>query len=219
MSGCAVFLIRSNDLGWNDLRMILQSMPNVTIVGEAITAQQAMEDVHLVKSDLLFCSAFIEGTSALSLLTRIRFDRHYAGRVVIFNRNSSLDDLLSYIDLQLDGYLLWGSLSSESLHGCIEALLTSDVMINSKAVAQAYIEIQHNPLHLLRELPVLTDREIAVLRRLAMGSTRERIAEAEHLSVRTVKRIIASLEEKLDAPDQFVLGVKAAQFGLVIRTS
>lgn len=54
-----------------------------------------------------------------------------------------------------------------------------------------------------------------MLCRLADGLTREQIAAGEGLSLRTVKRIVARLEEKLDAANPFVLGMKAAQLGMI----
>jgi DNA-binding NarL/FixJ family response regulator len=58
-------------------------------------------------------------------------------------------------------------------------------------------------------------REQEVLSLLAEGLTREQIAMATSLSLRTVMRTISGLEEKLEAPCSFVLGVKAAKLGLV----
>jgi DNA-binding NarL/FixJ family response regulator len=60
-----------------------------------------------------------------------------------------------------------------------------------------------------------TAREREVLRLLGAGLTREQIARSTNQSLRTVVRIITRLEEKLDAPCPFVLGVKAARLGLV----
>ena len=64
----------------------------------------------------------------------------------------------------------------------------------------------------------LSDREQAVLNALAEGMTQKEIAASTHLSVRTVKRIVAQLEEKLDAPSPFVLGARARALGLVSTT-
>jgi DNA-binding NarL/FixJ family response regulator len=50
---------------------------------------------------------------------------------------------------------------------------------------------------------------------LAQGFTREDIARQLQVSVVTIKREIAELQSKLQAPNSFVLGVQAARRGLV----
>jgi len=61
----------------------------------------------------------------------------------------------------------------------------------------------------------MNTRERCVLKRLAEGLTRAQIAHIERLSLRTVERTTADLMTKLAAPSPFVLGMKAAQTGLV----
>ena len=61
----------------------------------------------------------------------------------------------------------------------------------------------------------LSDRELMVLRGLAMGMTQAQIADSARLSIRTVKRVLAGLADKLDAPSPFGLGARARTLGLV----
>lgn len=91
----------------------------------------------------------------------------------------------------------------------------------SKAAAAAFIEGQR-PLRqpaTLGEQPKLmtrlTSRERIVLQRLAEGLTHKEIAQVEQVSLRTIERTIASLESKLGASNQFLLGKKAEHFGLL----
>ena len=68
---------------------------------------------------------------------------------------------------------------------------------------------------LVRKADAPTSREHEVLRLLAQGLTREQIARETALSLRTVMRIITRLEEKLDAPCPFLLGMNATRLGLI----
>ena len=54
-----------------------------------------------------------------------------------------------------------------------------------------------------------------MLQGLASGLTQQEIADAEYLSVPSVKRTVATLRKKLEAPTDFVLGVKAVLQGFV----
>lgn len=59
------------------------------------------------------------------------------------------------------------------------------------------------------------DQDRRLLSMLSSGMTDARIAHAIGVSERTVARRVASLQERLQAPSRFVLGVRAAQAGLI----
>lgn len=61
----------------------------------------------------------------------------------------------------------------------------------------------------------LTDQEQAVLRQLAGGATDDTVARALGIGVRTERRIVAELMDRLNATSRFEAGVKAARMGLI----
>jgi DNA-binding NarL/FixJ family response regulator len=61
----------------------------------------------------------------------------------------------------------------------------------------------------------LSDRERRVLRALERGLSHGQIASEEHMSQATVERVSATLRQKFDAPNLFVLAVRATQAGLL----
>jgi DNA-binding CsgD family transcriptional regulator len=88
-------------------------------------------------------------------------------------------------------------------------VLGNDLVIGSRAVLEevlAPVECRNHPQRI--EI-VLRSRERAVLQRLASGLTQQEIADAEYMSVPSVKRTVATLRKKLEAPTEFVLGMKA----------
>jgi len=60
-----VFLIPSDDLGWNDLRAILQVMPEIEVVGETPTAREAIEATVSLRPDVVISTMIMEGISTL----------------------------------------------------------------------------------------------------------------------------------------------------------
>lgn len=58
-------------------------------------------------------------------------------------------------------------------------------------------------------------RERRILRQLASGRTHEHIAALDGIGLRTVKRTIPGLEQKLDATSLFSLGARAAELSLL----
>ncbi|MDD9205703.1 hypothetical protein PU560_04365, partial [Georgenia sp. 10Sc9-8] len=57
--------------------------------------------------------------------------------------------------------------------------------------------------------------EIELLRVLARGAKDESAARTLGVSVRTVRRMIAALSERLDAPGRFAMGAEAARRGWI----
>ena len=66
----------------------------------------------------------------------------------------------------------------------------------------------------LRRLESLTARERQVLDLIVEGASNKVIAARLEISPRTVDRLVATLYEKLNAPTEFMLGMKAVQFKL-----
>ena len=124
-------------------------------------------------------------------------------------------ELSALNELGVVGYLLWGDLAPETLPHCLATMLIGKAVLRTRSVAAAFAGAWSCSPRPCGDRVRLTEREQAVLRRLAEGLTHEEIAQLEPLSLRTVDRIVATLEAKLDAPSQFVLGLKAAQFGLL----
>jgi DNA-binding NarL/FixJ family response regulator len=102
-----------------------------------------------------------------------------------------------------------------SIIQAVQNVLHGELLIHVEAATQrAALFRQLGPAQ-DRPRRQLTARERAVLQRLADGLSREQIAEAEHLGMRSVTRTLSGLQQKLDAPSLFVLGKKATQLGYV----
>jgi DNA-binding NarL/FixJ family response regulator len=211
----SLLLISSHDLGWGDLRVVLRTIEHVCICGEAASAREATRLVAACKPDVIISAATVDDAPALPLLVDIRYDLCPKSKLIVIGTSFEPDDLLAYAELGVAGLLQWGELSVESLRHCLAAAIGADVVVGSRHAVTALLSAGAAPAP-WRGGPVrLTERERAVLRRLAGTPLGEEIARAEHLSLRTVKRTVAGLDAKLDAPSAFVLGMRAAQLGLV----
>jgi DNA-binding NarL/FixJ family response regulator len=212
-----ILLLPSTDIGWTDLRLALASRADVCVVGEARDTRQlsclAAEEAQ--EPDVVISAAMVEGRSVLPVLSTIRRDFWPSSRYVILAARLNSDELLAFSELGLAAYLLWSDLSSETLRSCLAVLLSDDIVLGSRAAVWRLMEALRNFPPPCRQMVQLSDREHVVLGLLAQGATQEQIACSARLSPRTVNRIVESIERKIDAPSQFVLGKKAAQLGLV----
>ncbi len=207
-------LINSGKCGWTDLRLALEAMPEVCVVGEATSVDQARQLASSYTPDIIICSARVDGASVLPLLRDLRESVCTTSRIIALAAHLDRAELTAFSALGAAGYLLWGELSIEGLRRCLAAVVGGDVVVISRGAATGLAVAQTTPTD-PRQAVALNEREQAVLQRLAQGLTYRQVARVEPLSQRTVERIVATLEAKLDAPCQFILGMKAAESGLL----
>ena len=210
-----VCLISAKDLGWSILRAALKAMPDVHLVAETTRADDARQTIPELNPDAIIAAATVERVSCIPLLAELRTRCPRATLVVIATR-FSLEELDALAEIGISAYLLWSELDSATFEHCVAAAVSGTVVMASRTAAREYLTAlcRHRVRH-AAAVPTLSAREQAVLRRLAEGRTREQIAAAEALSLRTVERTIATLQAKLKAPSTFLLGARAAHLGLV----
>lgn len=137
-----VLLIRSQELGWTELRLVLQSMNDVRVVGEATNAARGIELAILLNPDVIIAAAELEGTSLLPLLIDLHRSACATSRIILLASQLHPHELVAIDDVDFVGYLLWSDLSSETLRLCLAAVIVGDFVVASRAVAKAFIEAQ-----------------------------------------------------------------------------
>jgi DNA-binding NarL/FixJ family response regulator len=204
-----VFLIGGRGVAWAILRAALASLPGVTVIGQAHPLAEALAAVPAGAPDAVISSPVLADGSTLPVLAALHACCPTTTLVVYATtldaptlRACARDGVTGYLDWQLDYATFRQSLA---------ALLTGPVVVGSLALTELLLAAPPA----VAAPPALSARERLVLTRLAAGLTRAQIARADWLSLRTVERTTAELMAKLDAPSPFVLGMKAAQFGLV----
>ena len=215
---CTIFLIRSEDLIWLGTRLILDSFPDVTIVGEALRVTDVPTKLAAITPppDLIVTAPQVSELPIQELLPYLRRACPTAC-ILVLTEEVGPDDLAALAATGIDryaGYLLWRDLSAATLRQCLGVASGGDVLVVSRAVAETFLTTQ-------RDQPPdpppidLTAQEQAVLACLAAGRTSPESAATLGISPRTLKRVVARLHEKLGGSTLFTLGVRAATLGLL----
>ena len=208
-----LLLSNPHEFGWADLRLALRAMETICVVGEATDAHRALDLATARTPDVIIAATKLAGKSTLPLLMGLPGKLAAMPKILFFASYLDPAELAALDWRHVAGYLLWDDLSPELLPYCLTLAVRGATVLQTRKVA-AYIRLECRTLDPERRVQ-LTEREQAVLRRLAEGLTHEQIARVEPLSLRTVARTVAVLEAKLDAPSQFVLGFKTAQLRLL----
>jgi two-component system response regulator NreC len=189
------------------LRMLLDSEPDFEVVAEAITGESARRYVHGHHPDVLVLDINMPDGSSLEMVPRIRTESPGTQIVVLTMQDEAVYARQAMRSGVL-GYVLKEAADSE----LVEA-------VRRAAEGKSYL----NPrlgARVASELPVglpdgLSEREVDVLRMIALGHTNAEIARTLFLSVRTVETHRAHIQQKLGLSARSELVRYALDHGLV----
>jgi len=205
------------------VRVILDSFPDVAVVGEAQGVEEAARALAAMSDppDLVITAPHAPGLPVHELLPHVR-SACPTSCILVLAEDFAPDDLAAVAASGIEryaGYLLWRDLSAATLRQCIGAVAGGDVLTVSRAVAETFIQgssrapAARDPSG--RPPVALSEQERAVLGCLAAGQTGCQVAESLGISVRTVKRVVSRLHDALGTPTHFALGARATVLGLL----
>ena len=204
-----VMLVDDHAVVRTGFRLLLQSVPEMSVVGEAESGEAALTRYAELTPDALVMDLAMPGMGGLEALKRIR-SRHPQARVLAL---SAHDDPVHARRALQEGAL--GFLSKRSAP---EALIEA---VTTVASGRRYLDAGLAQKLALADIqggsPVerLSEREFEVFIRLAQGATVQKIAEDLKLSSSTVGTHLYNIKQKLDVVNQSELTLIAIRHGLI----
>ncbi|MEU7070258.1 response regulator transcription factor [Streptomyces narbonensis] len=190
------------------LRAVLDTEPDFTVVGEAATAERAVElaaagGVDVVLMDLQF-GAGMHGSEATAAITAAP-----AGpKVLVLTTYDTDADILAAVEAGASGYLLKDA-PPEELAAAVRTAAAGQSAL-APAVAHRLMDRMRTPAE------ALTKRELEVLQLVGEGLSNQQISKALFLSQATVKSHLVHVFAKLGV-DSRTAAVAAATARRLIR--
>ncbi len=205
-----VMLVDDHAVVRTGFRLLLQSVPDISVIGEAESGEVAFARYAELTPDVVVMDLAMPGMGGLEALKRIR-SRHPQARVLAL---SAHDDPVHARRALQEGAL--GFLSKRSApEALIEAVTTvaSGRRFLDAGLAQklALADIQGGS-----PIERLSEREFEVFIRLAQGATVQKIADDLKLSASTVGTHLYNIKQKLDVVNQSELTLIAIRHGLIV---
>ena len=193
-----VMLVDDHALVRSAIRQALEA-PDVVVVGEASSAEEALDMAPRLRPDVLLLDIDLPGLSGIEAVRELA-PRLPDTRIVMLTVSTDRRDLLDAVRHGATGYLT-KDLTGDALLRAIRGIRRGDLAM-SRGHAAAVVE------HLARTSRsqpsasdaidgMLSSRELDVLRLLAEGMTDREIASGLAISPRTVESHVSSVLRKL----------------------
>ena len=201
------------------LRGIIESAPDLQVVGEAATGREAVELARTTRADVVVMDIRMPEVDGLQATRLITADDDLAGVRVLILTTFELDEyVLRALQAGASGFLGKGATPDELING-VRTIASGDALLSPKAtqalIARFLASGDPGPQLDATILDVLTEREREVVALVAHGLSNQDIAARLYLSPSTAKTHVNRAMTKLGARDRAQLVVIAYQTGLV----
>lgn len=177
------------------LRRILAAEPDLEVVGEAGTISEAVALAAAERPDVFVMDLNLPDGSGITATATVR-KVSPATRVLVLTVHDDVAYLRRAFEAGADGYVLKEAADVELVHA-----------VRQVASGHQYVHPTLGAALLAPDAPTarlggpggdLSEREVEVLRYIALGSTNSEIAERLYVSVRTVETHRAHVQQKLN---------------------
>ncbi|MBV9125503.1 MAG: response regulator transcription factor [Planctomycetes bacterium] len=182
------------------LRVLLNSQPDLEVVGEAGNLQETLIQARALHPDVVTLDLSMPGTNSMELLEHLRKEFPQVP-VLVLTMHDDPAYLRAALGAGASGYLVKTAAETELL-SAIRAVHAGRTFIDLKLNETLLKTVFGDPgtraegPGLPQEMP-LSPRESEVLKFLALGYTHQQIADYLYLSTKTVETYRARIAEKL----------------------
>jgi two-component system response regulator DevR len=201
-----IFLLDDHEVVRRGVRELLESEEDMTVVGEASTAEEALARIPATRPDVALLDVRLPDGDGVSVCREIRSRRPDVQCLML---TSFADDeaLFSAIMAGAAGYVLKQVKGTDLVDG-VRRVGRGESLLDP-SVTRRVLERLRAPAD--DELGALTDQERRILDLIAEGHTNRQIAEQMYLAEKTVKNYVSNLLAKLGMSRRTEAAVYAAR--------
>ncbi len=213
-----VVIVDDHPMFRKGLRLLLESLPDFELVGEACDGPSALALARQFQPDVMLMDLQMPGLNGVEATRQILRESPHIGILVLTMYD---DDELVFAAMRAGarGYLLKGADQDEILTAIHTVSLGGAIF--GPAIANRLIAFFASPKPALPAdlFPELTDREAEILDLVAQGMSNPEIADKLVLSGKTVRNHVSNVFSKLQVADRAHAIVKAREAGMGHQSS
>jgi two-component system, NarL family, response regulator DevR len=204
-----VFLLDDHEVVREGLRHLLESDPDMEVVGEASTAAEALERIDEANPRVAVLDVRLPDGSGVEVCREVR-SRHHDIACLMLTSFSDDEALFDAIMAGASGYVL-KEVRGSDLVGDVRKVASGHSLMDPTLTARVMERMRHR-----REEETadhLTPQEQKILDLIAEGLTNRQIAERMYLSEKTVKNYVSNMLAKLGMSRRTEAAVYAVRHG------
>jgi NarL family two-component system response regulator LiaR len=196
------------------LELILNTDPEIEVVGLAYDGSEALEMMPDAKPDLVLMDLMMPVMNGIHATREIK--KKYPGiKVLVLTTFGEDEWVFDAVRSGADGYLLKGT-PRDKLVAAVKGTAAGEAHIDPDVGGKLLAQVAHSKGEQDSSLAAdLSERELEVLQLLAQGLTNAEIAEKLYLTRGTVRNYVSSILSKLDVDDRTQAAILAIRHGLV----
>jgi DNA-binding NarL/FixJ family response regulator len=201
-------------------RMILESEPDIAVVGEAATGSAAVAAASALRPDVVCMDVQMPDMDGIQATRLLAADAAVDAAIVIVTTFDRDDYLFEALSAGASGFLLKNA-GPEELVSAVRVAAAGDALlapeVTRRVIARLAPASPPSPAPVTTPpaaTPELTDRETDVLRLVAQAMSNAEIARALYIGEATVKTHVSNVLQKLGARDRVAAVVWAHRHGL-----
>jgi DNA-binding NarL/FixJ family response regulator len=199
-------------------RILVDSAPDLTSVGEAADGTEAVEISRREKPDVVLMDIRMPTMDGIEATRQITADPQTAAVRVLILTTFDLDEyVFAALRAGASGFLLKDTRPADLL-AAIRVIAAGDALLTPAITRRLIEEFTRSPEPRHRppaEIEEITEREREVLTLVGLGLSNTEIASRLHVSLSTAKTHVGRLLMKLGARDRAQLVIAAYDSGLV----
>jgi DNA-binding NarL/FixJ family response regulator len=212
-----VLVVDDERLVRTGFRVILDSQPDITVVGEADDGGAAVDEALRLLPDVVLMDIRMKTMDGLQATRTILARAVRPPRVVMLTTFDYDEYVYEALKAGASAFLLKDS-PPEQLSNAVRVVADGDALLHPSITRRLIEDFAHRPTPRAgtpSELAGLSERELEVMRCLARGLSNREVASALHLSEATVKTHVVHILTKLGLRDRVQAVVMAYEIGLV----
>ncbi len=197
----------------NGMRALLASVPDVEVVGEATSGDEAMAQAAVLQPDLILMDLQMPGVGGIEATRRILLASPHI-RILVVTMFEDDYSVFAAMRAGARGYVVKG-VNPEEMLRAIRAVGSGEAIF-SPAIAARLIEFFAAPRPPVppQTFPELSEREREILDLIAQGASNAEIASRLVLSPKTVRNHVSNIFSKLQVADRAHAIIRARDAGL-----
>lgn len=206
-----VFLLDDHEIVRRGVRELLEAEADIEVIGEASTAEEAVNRIPAVKPDVAVLDVRLPDGSGVEVCREVR--SQLPGLACLMLTSFSDDDaLFEAIMAGASGYVL-KQIRGNDLVAAIRRVARGESLLDP-TVTNKVLHRLRNPTAEDERLAKLTPQERKILDLIAEGATNRQIGTELHLAEKTVKNYVSNMLMKLGMSRRTEAAVFAVKAGV-----